>query len=405
MTNERTLNEIIEEYIEIYGKLKWSPQVFHYYNSLHIHYIKDTIGDYPISALNVHDIEQYYRELLDTPAVRPTKKKPCVTASTIEKVHKFARSAVDKAVKWRYCAENPFKYADIPKVTSEKREVWTSDQFFEACSLCKDDDLLLAMHIAFSCTLRIGEILGLTWNNIDISATALREGNPSLYVEKQIQRVNSAALAALHNIDTYFVFPGIDDDRERTTTLILKTPKTSSSVRKVFIPLTVAALLIKQQERIKEDKAKLGSRYKDYDLVFCRNDGSPIEPKVIENALNHLIKENNLKSIVFHSLRHTSISYKLVTTNGDIKAVQGDSGHSTSDMILNVYSHILDENRAKTARLFEEEFYKKQDIVFQNHLIKAKMDDKVQEDDIRNLEKILQSDNAKVIIELLSRLS
>ena len=47
---------------------------------------------------------------------------------------------------------------------------------------------------------------------------------------------------------------------------------------------------------------------------------------------------------------------------GDIKAVQGDSGHSKVNMVTDVYSHILDEDRKKNARLFEEAFYEKKNL-------------------------------------------
>ncbi len=44
--------------------------------------------------------------------------------------------------------------------------------------------------------------------------------------------------------------------------------------------------------------------------------------------------------MVFHSLRHTSVTYKLKLSGGDIKAVQGDSGHAQADMVTEVYGHI-----------------------------------------------------------------
>ena len=63
--------------------------------------------------------------------------------------------------------------------------------------------------------------------------------------------------------------------------------------------------------------------------------------------------------MVFHSLRHTSITYKLKLNGGDIKSVQGDSGHSQVDMVTDVYSHIIDEDRRRNAELFEQAFYEK----------------------------------------------
>ena len=73
--------------------------------------------------------------------------------------------------------------------------------------------------------------------------------------------------------------------------------------------------------------------------------------------MRKLIAENNLPPVVFHSIRHASITYKLKLSGGDVKAVQGDSGHSQSVMVTDVYSHILDENRKKNAELFEKAFY------------------------------------------------
>ena len=71
---------------------------------------------------------------------------------------------------------------------------------------------------------------------------------------------------------------------------------------------------------------------------------------------------------IYISLRHTSVTYKLKLNGGDVKAVQGDSGHAQVDMVTNVYSHIIDEDRKKNAQLFEEAFYGKKDLDLQLHV-------------------------------------
>ena len=58
-----------------------------------------------------------------------------------------------------------------------------------------------------------------------------------------------------------------------------------------------------------------------------------------------------------HSLRHSSITYKLKLNGGDVKSVQGDSGHAQAKMVTDQYSHILDEDRRTNAQRFEEAFY------------------------------------------------
>ena len=59
---------------------------------------------------------------------------------------------------------------------------------------------------------------------------------------------------------------------------------------------------------------------------------------------------------------YTSVTYKLKLNGGDIKAVQGDSGHSQINMVTDVYSHIIDDDRRKNAELFEQAFYEKKNL-------------------------------------------
>lgn len=61
-------------------------------------------------------------------------------------------------------------------------------------------------------------------------------------------------------------------------------------------------------------------------------------------------------------MRHTSVTYKLKLNGGDIKAVQGDSGHAQINMVTDVYSHIIDDDRRRNAEMFEDAFYGKRDL-------------------------------------------
>lgn len=58
-----------------------------------------------------------------------------------------------------------------------------------------------------------------------------------------------------------------------------------------------------------------------------------------------LIEKNNLRPVVFHSLRHSSTSLKLKLSRGNIKAVQGDSGRAGARMVTNTYAHGFDADR------------------------------------------------------------
>lgn len=123
------------------------------------------------------------------------------------------------------------------------------------------------------------------------------------------------------------------------------------------VKFQLKSMLLKRQAEQNELKELFGDEYTDYGLVFCSPMGTPIEGQVINRALNKLIEDNGLPKVVFHSLRHSSITYKLKLNGGDMKSVQGDSGHAQLKMVADVYSHIIDEDRRLNAKRFEDAFY------------------------------------------------
>ena len=62
-----------------------------------------------------------------------------------------------------------------------------------------------------------------------------------------------------------------------------------------------------------------------------------------------------------NGLRHSSATYQLMISGGDVKAVQGTTGHATADMLVNTYAHIQQSSRVELGRKFEEGFYAKQE--------------------------------------------
>ena len=148
----------------------------------------------------------------------------------------------------------------------------------------------------------------------------------------------------------------------RSTVLVLKVPKTESSVRKIWIPKTLAYILRewkKSQDNLKE---MLGEEFIDYNLVITLPNGRPCEGKLIEESFVRLKKSAGLPDVVFHSLRKSSTTYKLKLNHGDIKATQGDTGHAQADMVTEVYAEILDEDRKVNAQKFESMFYANPDL-------------------------------------------
>ncbi|MDO4174062.1 MAG: site-specific integrase [Eubacteriales bacterium] len=357
----RTVRELLEEYVSIYGVNTWAMSTYEARRSLIFNYINPIIGDMKLSEINTKTLDQYYQSLLKVKTVSISRRKAnqlYLTPHTVREIHKLLRNAFNQAVKWELMSKNPTLNTTLPKEKKNTRDIWNAETLFHALEVCQDDTLSLALNLAFSCSLRMGEMLALTWDCIDISEKSIENGTAYIFVEKELQRVNRQALGQLNGKDVLMKFPNLLSSTH--TVLVLKTPKTASSVRKIFLPKTVARMLVKRKEETEELKQLFGDEYNDYNLVFAHSNGRPMESQIINRALQKLISDHNLPKVVFHSLRHSSITYKLKLNGGDIKAVQGDSGHSQVKMVTDVYSHILDEDRRINAQRFEEEFYSKQ---------------------------------------------
>ena len=358
-----TLKELIEEYVRIYGHDKWGVSTYAGNMSLINNYILPTIGKTKLSSINTHFMEKYYKDLLEMPAVKSSRNMDGsgkITESTVNEIHKILRSAFRQAVKWDLMEKNPALNATVPKAAKQEREIWTAEMLMQALEACDNKMLKIAFHLAFTATLRIGELLGLTWDEMDISEEAIANNRAYIIVSKQVERVSRDAVEALDSKEVILIFP--TTKKNNKTVRVLKTPKTDSSVRKVFIPKSVAQYLVELKAEQNEIKEALGNEYHDYNLVMATTFGLPIGDCYLRNKMQDIIDELGLPNVVFHSLRHTSVTYKLKLSGGDIKAVQGDSGHAQADMVTEVYGHIIDEDRRKNAEMMENAFYNKENL-------------------------------------------
>ena len=231
-----------------------------------------------------------------------------------------------------------------------------------------------------------------------ITEEAIKENRAYLYVNKEVQRVSKKALEELDQKDVIVIFP--EERKTNKTVRIMKTPKTESSVRKVFLPRSVAEELIAWKAQQEEIKDILQEEYQDYGLILATEYGGAY----IRDSLNKLIKQHDLPQIVFHSFRHMSVTYKLKLNGGDIKAVQGDSGHAQADMVTEVYSHIIDEDRRRNATLLEDSFYNRKNLNPQIHDTEKRTMMEVPEGvDAELLAKVLSNPEMAVLLTSLAK--
>mgnify|MGYP002953714783 CR=1 FL=1 len=285
-----------------------------------------------------------------------------MTPAGIANINKLLKCAFKQAVRWDIISKNPFENTTLPKVKREPRAIWDAATIRKALDACKDSKLYVAMNLSFACSLRIGEILGLTWDNIHISDADIARDDAHLCVEKVLWRVREDTLNVLGTEEIIKVFPRTMYLENASTVIVLKTPKTESSVRKVWMPKTVAYILREWKKSQDELKGFLGDEYQDFNLVVALPNGRPCEDRIILKEFAKLREDAGLPKVVFHSLRHSSTTYKLKLNHGDLKATQGDTGHAEIDMITSIYAHILDEDRKVNAQKFETAFYAKPDL-------------------------------------------
>ena len=354
----------MDEYVQVYGLNHWGDSFLSSSKHRIEHYIKPYLGNVAIKDLTTHDLDLFYDSLQDKPAIvlkGHKKRDATISLSVIEKVHALLRSALNQAVKWEYISTNPAERVTLPKYRSATRDVWSASEAQCALDCCDDPVLHTAILLALGCSMRIGEILGLTWDCVDFLDESIREGVAHVFVNKELKRCQKDSLDALAHrgrSQVMFTFPEWKQT-DSTTSLVLKTPKTESSVRKVFLPKTVALALREVKSSQNALKLLIGAEYTDYGLVIAHEDGRPYEERQISAMLRKLISENNLRPVVFHSLRHCSASMKLQIGGGNIKAVQGDTGHAQARMVTDLYAHTHNEDRRRLAQKVEEDFFQK----------------------------------------------
>ena len=142
---------------------------------------------------------------------------------------------------------------------------------------------------------------------MDFSDESIHDGTAHVFVNKELKRCQKDSLKALAHrgrSQVIFTFPEWKQT-DSTTSLVLKSPKTESSVRKVYLPKTVALAL--REVKSSQDALKLliGDEYADYGLVIAHEDGRPYEERQIAALLRKLIADYDLRPVVFHlSLIH-----------------------------------------------------------------------------------------------------
>lgn len=306
-----TLEEWFYTWLFDYRIKDLKPKSFEKYEGIYRNYIKNSeIGCTKLKDLRATHIQRYYNKLQE---IKPI--------STIKGINTRLKPCLSEAEKQGYIQKNYCKMITIPKEnTSKVIQILSKEQQKIFIESIKGHKLEMLFLIALSTGLRLGELLGLKWSDIDFDRGMLS-------VNRTIQRVTDIA-----------------KDGSRKSKVIEQTTKTKNSNRTIPIPNGVLQKLMVYKKKQNISKLNLGEVYSNKNYVFADELGNPIEDKRPGRNLKIILKGINMQPIKFHALRHTYAT-RLFEANVPPKTVQVLMGHYDISITMDIYTHVMDDTK------------------------------------------------------------
>lgn len=144
---------------------------------------------------------------------------------------------------------NSQMHPPISKYKAEEREIWTAEMLMQAIDACENKWLKVAFHLAFAATVRIGELLGLTWDCVDVSEEAIAENRAYIFINKQVERVSRNAVDELDAKEVILIFPS-QKKNNKTVRLLKHLRRIPVSGRYIFLNLWHRSWSISKRNRM-----------------------------------------------------------------------------------------------------------------------------------------------------------
>ncbi|MGL5346919.1 MAG: tyrosine-type recombinase/integrase [Peptostreptococcaceae bacterium] len=309
--NTVSVRNFLADFLEKH-KINLSITTYNCYKRICDKYIIPMLGSYKVEEIKPIHIQNYVDDLVDI-----------LSPQTI-KIHiNILNLAFKKAYRLRMIRENVVEYIEIPRAKKFKNNIYNTESMVQLLKICKGSNLELPIYLASGLGLRISEILGLTWNNINFNENTIT-------IEKITVRSNAK--------------------------VILKEPKTESSSRTISAPKEIINLLKDHKKKQIESKLK-GEIKNNLNLIFFDKKENPIAQDVLSKNFNRFLKENSLSHIRFHDLRHSHVTL-LINSKVPIRVISERVGHSNINTTLNIYAHTLKEMDIEASDKISESLFK-----------------------------------------------
>jgi integrase len=274
------------------------------------------IGRVRLDRLTVAQVQDWIDAMSDEHAPR-----------TVRNAHARLRTALKVAVKRGYRATNPAEAVDLPPERAYQIITLNFAQAARLLDQLRGHRWAALYRLALTTGMRQGEILGLTWDMVD-----LKEG--LLHVRQQLRRVRRAG-------------------EEKAREFVLQTTKTAAGDRVIHLDDTLITVLQAHRANQVEEQTftlQRGRRWHDPflkrgGLLFVADSGAPVHATDLRNHLLSVLAAAGLPTVRFHDLRHTAATLMLAD-NVPIVTVSKILGHSSPAVTAKIYAHALDSAKA-----------------------------------------------------------
>ncbi len=277
-------------------------------------HINPNIGGIKLKDLRTRDIQNLLNAKLENGRV---DGKGGLSTRVIKYIYSTLQSALKQAVKERLITHNVADAIELPKQKKQEMKILTKENISVFMETAKNSIHYPAFLLELSTGLRRGELIGLRWEDIDFHNGILR-------VKQQIVRCKKG--------------------------LIISEPKTEKSKRTISLHKGILEKLKEHKKHQNELKLLLGPAYQDNGLVFCTEDGKPLDPRNFVRHFESVLKKAGLKHIRFHDMRHTFATMAL-QSGIPAKTIQEFLGHSTISVTMDTYSHVTPEMQSEAANI------------------------------------------------------
>jgi integrase len=327
--NNILLIDWLYEYLESFKKNKISSNTYIVYkNSIDSYFKGSYIGKTKLQKLTTLSIQKFYNNLYEN---GKTKSKDGLAPSTIKNLSAFLNSALNKAVKLKYILENPAEECELPKEEEkEEGEHYNEEEIKKILSSIEENNVYEYMiKLAIATGLRQGELMALTWNDIDFK-------NSIIKVKHSVSRKEND-----------------NDNSNKKYIKYVKSPKTKQGIRKVPINDNIIKMLRRYKEKIAKADKSNKNNVSDKNLVFTTKNGSLINAPTLRYNWIKIVKKSGVRYLTFHKLR-ASYASLLSANKISLIGVQSLLGHKRSSTTSKYYTFASDSEKKEAAAIMDE---------------------------------------------------